>query len=95
MNHRKSPYQLIVVACIFGLSGYAFAAEEFVIPGDHSKNLLNKVPLQISEKIEWNKSEKEKQLRQKILSILSDAELFIETPPKIEKYPDGQNGEVP
>jgi len=107
MKRLESTCRLVCAATCFALCGPVFAADDLVIPGDNSKNLLDKVPLQITDKIEWNQSEYEQRLREKILSILSDADLFIEASDvsgtevehtvknQIETHPDGQSGEVP
>ncbi|MEY2987488.1 MAG: hypothetical protein RJB13_1009 [Pseudomonadota bacterium] len=107
MNRLKSTCGWIISAACIGFCGQSLAAEDLVIPGDSSRNLLDKVPLQIADKIEWNKSEKDKRFREKVLRILEDAELFIEMPEaktpeaeqtaqnKTETHPEGHNGEVP
>lgn len=107
MNRLKQACKTVCTAVCLSLIGQAHAADDLVIPGDNSKNLLDKVPLQISPEIEWNKAENDKRLREGIIHILSNAELFIEMPEvvassvdqtaenKIETNPEGQNGEVP
>ena len=84
MERLGTTCKLIVAAACFTCVGHALAADDLVIPGDNSKNLLDKVPLQITGEIEWNKKENDNRLREKIVRILSDANLFIEEPEALQ-----------
>lgn len=97
----------LVTVVLCGWCAHAHAADDLVIPGDHSKYLLDKIPLAVDSDIDWNKAENLKKLRSEIVSVLTDVDLFIQPPlqpdpvsergveVKAETNPDVQTGDVP
>lgn len=107
MVQRTFMTSVLLTALVAGWFPPARATDDLVIPGDHSKYLLDKIPLNVDTDIDWNKAKNVEKLRSEIVSILTDVDLFIQPPPKsdlgsepatepkIETNPDGQTGDVP